>query len=200
MADMISRQTPDGSIVQVLGDPPAEPVLVILSKPGSTYVVLPHADGRRRLRAVLLAEDRKWLREQLARFDGAGRPEVFSGSPVSLDPTQLLSACSNIGYDLGCRKCSFLFYTGTSPGNHDPGCSTRVLGEPPPAAHQFFDFDVDNPLFLDRPVPLTGAQLVRAAENAGVDLRCERCARIFFTSVRRGDHSPECRSLRREIL
>lgn len=37
---------------------------------------------------------------------------------------QMTQACLNIGYDLTCGACAALFYTGTSPYEHDPTCQT----------------------------------------------------------------------------
>lgn len=63
--------TPDGKVLQLLGTPPAEPVLRIFDKGDHVAAV------------VLRADDRTWLREQLARFDPApfapAEPAVLIG-------------------------------------------------------------------------------------------------------------------------
>lgn len=53
---MRERKMPDGSFLQILGDPPAEPVLCIY-RSGTAA------------RSILWSSDREWLRVQLAAFD-----------------------------------------------------------------------------------------------------------------------------------
>lgn len=61
----MDRVTPDGSLLQILGDPPAEPVLQLTRHPKA-------GTSRETGLCVLRAEDRAWLRAQLARFDPTG--------------------------------------------------------------------------------------------------------------------------------
>lgn len=43
---------------------------------------------------------------------------------MGLTHDEIVIACKNIGFDIECGACAGLFYTGTSLGEHDPGCRT----------------------------------------------------------------------------
>jgi len=47
------------------------------------------------------------------------------GQSGTLTTEETIVACKNIGFDLTCGACASLFYTGTSPYQHDAACKTE---------------------------------------------------------------------------